>query len=73
MWRALRADVRAARARADALRDDIEHKRAQARALERDPLAIERAIREDLGLARPGELVVRLRGSEAEGSTPRFP
>ena len=39
--------------------------------LERDPFAIERAIREDLEWARAGETVVRLPG--ARDSNPRFP
>ena len=44
--------IAALTARADALRGEIE-------ALEKDPFAIERAIREELGLARSGERVVR--------------
>ena len=39
-------------ARADVLRGEIE-------ALEKDPFALERAIREELGLARAGERIVR--------------
>ena len=39
--------------------------------LERDPFAIEQAIREDLEWARAGETVVRLPG--ALDSNPRFP
>ncbi|MCH7644167.1 MAG: septum formation initiator family protein [Myxococcales bacterium] len=39
--------------------------------LERDPFAIERAIRDDLEWARAGETVVRLPG--ALDSNPRFP
>ncbi len=39
--------------------------------LERDPFAIERAIREDLEWARAGEIVVRL--PDALDSNPRFP
>jgi cell division protein FtsB len=46
------AKIEALTARADALRKEI-------RALERDPFALERAIREELELARPGEIVVR--------------
>jgi cell division protein FtsB len=37
----------------------IESREGEAAALRSDPLALERAIREDLGLARPGETVVR--------------
>ena len=42
-----------------------------AAALESDPFAIESAIREDLKLARSGELVVRFPSSDR--SNPRFP
>jgi cell division protein FtsB len=61
-WQRLRADLASARARIEVLRGDIEALRGEAEALEGDPFALERAIREDLGLARPGESVVRLDG-----------
>lgn len=59
-WRRLREDLTAATARIEGLRGEIASLRAEAVALESDPFAVERAIREDLGLARPGESVVRL-------------
>jgi cell division protein FtsB len=59
-WLRLREDLRAAGARIDALRSEVESLEAQAAALRSDPFAIETAIREDLGFARPGETVVRL-------------
>ena len=59
-WRRLRADLLAARARIEILRGDVEALRREAEALQGDDFALERAIREDLGLARPGESVVRL-------------
>lgn len=59
-WRRLRADLAAAQARIEILRGDIAALRSEALALESDSFALERAIREDLGLARPGEIVVRL-------------
>jgi cell division protein FtsB len=58
-WRRLRDDLAAARARIEILRGEVEALRLEAEALERDGFALERAIREDLGLARPGESVVR--------------
>jgi cell division protein FtsB len=61
-WRRLRADLVAARTRIEILRGEIEALRREAEALESDELALERAIREDLGLARPGESVIRLDG-----------
>jgi len=59
-WRRLREDLSAARARIEILRGDVEALRREAEALEGDEFALECAIREDLGLARPGESVVRL-------------
>ena len=59
-WQRLRADLAAATARIGDLRVEIAALRDEAQALESDPFAVERAIREDLGLARPGESVVRL-------------
>jgi cell division protein FtsB len=61
-WRRLRDDLAAARARIEILRGDIEALRRGAVALEGDDFALECAIREDLGLAQPGESVVRLDG-----------
>ncbi|UCE86613.1 MAG: septum formation initiator family protein [Deltaproteobacteria bacterium] len=61
----LRAEVAQGRAESDALRDRIDSLRADARALESDPFAIERAIREDLGLGRPDDVVVRFPRSES--------
>jgi cell division protein FtsB len=59
-WRRLRDDLRAAQARIEIVRGDIAALRGEALALESDPFALERAIREDLGLALPGDIVVRL-------------
>jgi cell division protein FtsB len=53
------------------LEAEIVHLKAEVGRLERDPFAIERAIREDLEWARAGETVVRLPG--ALDSNPRFP
>jgi len=53
------------------LEAEIVRLKAEVDRLERDPFAIEQAIREDLGLARAGETVVRLPG--ATDSNPRFP
>jgi cell division protein FtsB len=56
----LRDDVRASEVRLDALRAEIGALQAEAEALEESDLALERAIREELEWARPGETVVRL-------------
>jgi len=59
-WARMRADLRVADERMSVLRDEIEALRAESKGLESDSFAQERAIRQDLGLARPGETVVRL-------------
>ena len=59
-WRRLRDDLTAVNARIEILRGDIAALRGEVLALESDSFAVERAIREDLGLAQPGESVVRL-------------
>ncbi len=64
-WWRLRGDHAAAQERIAELERDIRALRAEAEALRRDPLAQERAIREDLGFARPGETVIRLPGSDS--------
>ncbi len=63
-WWRLRGDHAAAQERIAELERDIRALRAEAKALRRDPLAQERAIREDLGFARSGETVVRLPGRD---------
>ena len=61
-WLDLRRDAAAAKARTSELEAHIASHEHEAAALRSDPLAIEGAIREDLGLARPGEWVVREEG-----------
>jgi cell division protein FtsB len=58
-WWALRAQLGAAVGRAEALRTELASLETEAERLEHDPLAVESAIRADLGLARPGEIIVR--------------
>ena len=58
-WFALRADLAGCNERVEELSSEIEVLRAQVAALGSDPFALEKAIREDLGLAQPGEVVVR--------------
>jgi cell division protein FtsB len=57
-----------AEARVAELEARIASRESEAEALRSDPLALERAIRADLGLARPGEIVVR-----GLSGTPRNP
>jgi cell division protein FtsB len=47
--------------------DETHALRAEIEALESQPFALERAIREDLELARPGETVVRFGRNEPHG------
>lgn len=59
MWFRLRSDVDDASHRVAGLTHETEALRAEIEALSSDPFALERAIREDLELALPGEIVVR--------------
>ncbi len=59
MWFRLRSEVDQAEARVAVLAGETEALRAQIEALSSEPFALERAIREDLELALPGEIVVR--------------
>jgi cell division protein FtsB len=59
MWFRLRHDVGDAERRVAALVRDTEALSEQIVALESEPFALERAIREDLELALPGEVIVR--------------
>ena len=70
-WLQMRADLEASHTRIEEVRGEIRALRRDAAVLENDAFAIESAIREDLKLARPGELVLRRSGGEA--SNPRFP
>jgi cell division protein FtsB len=70
-WRRMHADLVEAEFRIAQLREENAALESSSRALESDPFAIEAAIREDLGLARPGEQIIRL--SPMEHTNPRFP
>jgi cell division protein FtsB len=70
-WLRLRAELRDAQSRNAALRDEIAALGAEAAALERGGFAVERAIREELGFARPGESVLRL--PREDHPSARFP
>ena len=64
-WQHLRAELTDADARIEALDGEVAALRAEAVRLESEPFAIERAIREELELARPGQQVIRLPGAKA--------
>lgn len=61
-WLDLRRDLATARGRIAELEARIAARESEANALREDPLAVEAAIRKDLGLARPDEWVVREEG-----------
>jgi cell division protein FtsB len=61
MWLRLRDALALRTERVAALTRSTEALQAQIEALESQPFALEKAIREDLELARPGEVVVRFR------------
>jgi cell division protein FtsB len=58
-WWQLREQLGLAEGRAEALRTELAALESEADRLQHDPLAVESAIRADLGLARPGEIIVR--------------
>jgi cell division protein FtsB len=59
MWFRLREDAAQAALRVAALTRETEALGEQIAALRTEPFALERAIREDLELALPGEVIVR--------------
>ena len=72
-WLQLGEDLAAAEARIGQLRRETAELQRQLDALEVDPFALELAIREDLGFARSGEVVVRFqRRSPGEDSSRRL-
>jgi cell division protein FtsB len=58
-WLRVRRDLAVAQARVAELERRIETREGEVASLKSDKHALERAIRADLGLARPGEIVVR--------------
>ena len=70
-WLHLRGELAEARARIEVLRGEIAELRFEAKRLEEDDFATERAIREELEYARPGQTVLRLRGNNS--SSHRIP
>jgi cell division protein FtsB len=70
-WWRMRSELAVAHDRNAALRVEIEQMGGEIERLGDDRFAIERAIREDLQLARPGETIVRT--VPAYDSTTRFP
>jgi len=57
---ALRQDVESLQGRNRALSDQNEALRREINALRKDPAALERAVREELGYVKPGEIVFHL-------------
>lgn len=70
-WFRLRGDLEAAEERIARLQALNFRLKAEVEAFGRGPFAEERAIREELGLARPGETVIRfVRPGGSEGGVP---
>jgi cell division protein FtsB len=70
-WLRLGAELQSSRDRIEEIRREIASLRSEAKALEADSFAIERAIREDLRFAQRGEVVVRL--PQASSPSARIP
>ena len=67
----LRSEAESARRRLAGLERSVATLEGEVEALQHDPSAIERAIREDLEMVRPGEWVVRF--APSGDTNPRFP
>ena len=65
IWQELRADLAASKARVARLVRENDAMRREISILEGEPAALDRAIREELDLALPGEVVVRFVDSAA--------
>jgi cell division protein FtsB len=63
-WLRLKLELRSAHSRIAGTRSEIEGLQRDAQGLRHDSFSIERAIREGLEYARPGEVVVRLPRSD---------
>ena len=70
-WWGLRAELALAEERIEELRGEVADLERAGAGLEADPFALERAIRERLEFARPGETVVRALPSKS--ANPRIP
>jgi cell division protein FtsB len=70
-WLGLRHDLATREQRIQSLQREVEAMRGEVKALQSDRFAEERAIREELELARPGETVVKIPRERA--GTPRIP
>lgn len=76
IWRELRRDLDTAQNRVERLMRENDALRSEIALLESEPAALDRAIREELDLVRPGEIVVRFEppptplgdGRRADGS-----
>jgi hypothetical protein len=67
IWLELREDLAGSSARAAQLVRENDEMRREIEMLEAEPAALDRAIREELDLALPGEIVVRFTSSERSG------
>ena len=64
-WQRLRSELSVSETRIEELSARSETLRQKITELEQDPFAVERAIREELGLVRPGERLVRFTGERS--------
>ncbi|MDG2050110.1 MAG: septum formation initiator family protein [Myxococcota bacterium] len=64
-WQRLRSELAVSQERIEELSARSEGLRSQIAELETEPFAVERAIREELGLVRPGERLIRFTGERS--------
>jgi cell division protein FtsB len=67
IWLELREDLSGSAARVAQLTRENDEMRSEIQMLEAEPAALDRAIREELDVALPGEIVVRFIRSERSG------
>ncbi len=68
--RRTKADVERLRREVEQLDQQNRHLSGEVKALKNDPAAIERVAREEMGLAKPGELIFRLPDDPRKPATP---
>jgi cell division protein FtsB len=73
IWRELRGSLEISSARVAVLERENEALRSDIELLEADPTALDRAIREDLDLALPGEIIVYFSEAASQSGSPSPP
>ncbi len=73
IWLELRRDLEVSQERVEKLVDEIDALQSEIATLENEPAALDRAIREELDLVLPGEIVVRFEPETADSAAVSAP